>query len=434
MENVRNHWKWVVLMLLFVVWWAGCSDNGSSTTRSNEPNDFDSTPLWEMDQRKKDLMRLLPKETYEKITKKAKECDCREKNWRELGLPDKQNWEWYYTYENLIAGMATWEEFAGEGDENTRKLEIAAFLANIAQETGTHATGDAFGGPGCAIQEGYGAAWGSKAYNSYNGCVKQGTCAEAGYCGRGPHQLSWDYNYKAFGKAMGVGDVYLNDPDLLTQDPEIGIAGSIWFWGHAELGEGEDKAKPFKPSAHNVIVGKWKPTENDITCGRKAPSLGVITNIINGGIECVKRTYTTEELAKQCCMKGYICVWTDPQTGVCGAWECRCCKTIDCISSDCQKPTNQATNRVDFFTAIAEAMGVTIPEGFLDDCSKQLNFAQCLSYPDPTKRCGPNTWTEANKMCGPCCITDADCPDDYPTCWGGLDKTVSGGETCSCGN
>ncbi|MFH1481838.1 MAG: chitinase [Pseudomonadota bacterium] len=257
-----------------------------------------------------------------------------------MDLSDLPNGQWYYTYDNLIRGMAQLKEFANEGDENTKKLEIAAFLANIAQETGAKAPGDPYGGPGCFIQEGSGAFWGSDAYSQ--NCKLDDSCAPAGYCGRGPHQLSWDYNYKAFGETMDVGDDYLNDPDLLTKDPKIGIAGSIWFWGHTDWGSNLDI--PFKPSAHDVVVGKWEPTNsstpgvrpeyNDVACGRTEPNFGVIINIINGGIEC---------------------------------------------GPNARNP-DAAKNRVKYLEAIAEAMGVTIPDGFLDDCSSQKPFNPCFSY------------------------------------------------------
>ncbi|XP_075666717.1 chitinase 8-like [Castanea sativa] len=40
-----------------------------------------------------------------------------------------------------------------------------------------------------------------------------------------------------------------------------------------------------KPSSHDVIIGKWTPSLADTAVGRKS-GYGVITNIINGGIEC----------------------------------------------------------------------------------------------------------------------------------------------------
>jgi basic endochitinase B len=40
-----------------------------------------------------------------------------------------------------------------------------------------------------------------------------------------------------------------------------------------------------KPSCHDVILGNWTPTAADTAAGR-VPGYGVITNIINGGLEC----------------------------------------------------------------------------------------------------------------------------------------------------
>ncbi len=402
-------WKWMMLLLPSALWCAGCSsgDSPSYNESLNNPGGFShvllGSPLYE--KRKEELRALFPKDMFDTIfAGSLNNPGCMEKAEirKKLGLPENEtNGQWYYTYDNLIGGMAQWKEFAGEGNENTKKLEIAAFLANIAQETGTH-DGDEYGGPGCAIEEGYGAYWGFKTYNSWR-CGAEYDCAEAGYMGRGPHQLSWDYNYKAFGEAMGAGDKYLKDPDLLTTDPTIGIAGSIWFWGHEDLGSGNDPNKPFKPSAHSVVMAAgdpsaktaWKPSENDISCGRETANLGVITNIINGGIECCSNYWGADtkggeiseeqaseaarQQAAECCVDEPVCDWKWA-SAVCAAW--RCCAAIDCIHQDCRQPKQQALNRLEYFKKIAEAMGVAIPDGFIDhDCRSQLNFAGCLSYP-----------------------------------------------------
>ena len=411
MENGKrfNLLKCMTLLLTLVLWCVGCSGDDSSSTNASSDNQGEFThvllgsPLYE--ERREELKEFFTKDMFDTIFAGSHDnLSCREKEEirKKLDLPeDKANGQWYYTYDNLIGGMSQWKEFAGEGDANTRKLEIAAFLANIAQETGTH-DGDAFGGPGCAIEEGYGTYWGSAAYSSYR-CGTEYDCAEAGYMGRGPHQLSWDYNYRAFGEAMAAGDKYLKDPDLLTTSPTTGIAGSIWFWGHQDLGSGNDPNKPFKPSAHSVVVAAgeptakaaWKPSENDISCGRKTANLGVITNIINGGIECCRNYWgadtqggkiseeqaseTARQKAAECCVDEPVCDWKWAST-VCAAW--RCCAAIDCINEDCQQPKEQALNRVKYFEKIAEAMGVTIPDGFIDyDCRSQLSFPSCLSYP-----------------------------------------------------
>ena len=39
-----------------------------------------------------------------------------------------------------------------------------------------------------------------------------------------------------------------------------------------------------KPSSHNVIIGRWTPSSADRESGRHS-GYGVITNIINGGLE-----------------------------------------------------------------------------------------------------------------------------------------------------
>jgi LysM repeat protein len=51
----------------------------------------------------------------------------------------------------------------------------------------------------------------------------------ATYYGRGPFQLTHDYNYRSFGEADGVGDEYIDNPDLVA-DPEIGTRAALWFW------------------------------------------------------------------------------------------------------------------------------------------------------------------------------------------------------------
>jgi len=49
------------------------------------------------------------------------------------------------------------------------------------------------------------------------------------YLGRGPLQITHDYNYKEFGKFKGVGDKYLKNPELL-KEPELGVEAALWYW------------------------------------------------------------------------------------------------------------------------------------------------------------------------------------------------------------
>lgn len=85
------------------------------------------------------------------------------------------------------------------------------------------------------------------------------------------------YNYEAAGKALGVDLV--GNPDLVATDPVVSFRTAFWFWMTAQ---------PPKPSCHAVATGQWTPTAADRAAGRAPPGYGVITNIINGGVECGK--------------------------------------------------------------------------------------------------------------------------------------------------
>ncbi len=50
------------------------------------------------------------------------------------------------------------------------------------------------------------------------------------YYGRGPMQLSWDYNYKSFSQYYFKDDRLLNNPALVDKDAVICWASAIWFW------------------------------------------------------------------------------------------------------------------------------------------------------------------------------------------------------------
>jgi chitinase len=68
----------------------------------------------------------------------------------------------------------------------------------------------------------------------------------------------------------------LNNPDLVATDPTVSFKTALWFWMTAQAN---------KPSPHAVITGQWTPSAADVAAGR-SPGYGVITNIINGGLEC----------------------------------------------------------------------------------------------------------------------------------------------------
>ncbi|MBF6096394.1 hypothetical protein IU502_29360, partial [Nocardia cyriacigeorgica] len=89
-----------------------------------------------------------------------------------------------------------------------------------------------------------------------------------------PIQLSWNYNYGLCGDDLNLQ--LLQEPELVETDPVISFKTALWFWMTPQ--------SP-KPSCHAVITGSWTPNEVDSQAGR-VPGYGVITNIINGGLEC----------------------------------------------------------------------------------------------------------------------------------------------------
>ncbi|XP_026416822.1 endochitinase [Papaver somniferum] len=179
----------------------------------------------------------------------------------------------FYTYAAFIEAAKSFSSFAAVGDTNTRKKEIAAFLAQTSHET-TGGWATAPGGPYswgyCFIQE-------RSPTSIYCQSGTQWPCASGkSYYGRGPIQISWNYNYGQAAQVLQV-DI-LNNPDLVAQDPIISFKTALWFWMTPQS---------LKPSCHDVVIGQWQPTSTDVSAGR-LPGYGVITNIINGGIECNK--------------------------------------------------------------------------------------------------------------------------------------------------
>ncbi|CAN6181622.1 unnamed protein product [Urochloa humidicola] len=179
----------------------------------------------------------------------------------------------FYTYDAFIAAANSFPDFGTTGSLDIRKREIAAFLGQTSHET-TGGWATAPDGPyswGYCYKEENGAAAGPDL------CLNstQWPCAAGKkYYGRGPIQLSWNYNYGQAGEALGVD--LLKNPELVATNTTVSFETALWFWMTPQ---------PPKPSSHDVITGQWTPTSEDIHAHR-LPGYGVITNIINGGIEC----------------------------------------------------------------------------------------------------------------------------------------------------
>ncbi|KAL3635062.1 Chitinase 5 [Castilleja foliolosa] len=85
---------------------------------------------------------------------------------------------------------------------------------------------------------------------------KQYPCApNKGYYGRGPLQLSWNYNYGSAGRSIGFDG--LNNPDIVARDRVISFKTALWFWMN---------------NCHNLIT--------------RGSGFGATIRAINGNLEC----------------------------------------------------------------------------------------------------------------------------------------------------
>ncbi|BDD06368.1 chitinase [Aureibacter tunicatorum] len=191
---------------------------------------------------------------------------------------DDFNAEWNQS-KPIVTTEVDYANFLNQGTETQRSQELAAFLANISHET-TGGWPTAPGGQyawGLHFREEVGYEnGGAISYRDETNKYYPPAPGQS-YHGRGPIQLSWNYNYGQFSDFLyGDKNVLLDDPGKLTKDAIISFQSAIWFWMTPQFP---------KPSCHDVMVGNWEPSQEDLSAGRK-PGFGMTINIINGGIEC----------------------------------------------------------------------------------------------------------------------------------------------------
>jgi predicted chitinase len=151
----------------------------------------------------------------------------------------------FYTYAGLVAAATKYNIFAAVGTPDVQKQEVAAFLANVAHETTSLKY----------VRE--------QAQDVYcDSTNAQYKCAAGQeYYGRGPLQISWNYNYGACGAALGQN--LLANPDLVATDPTVSWEAALWFWM---------TAAPAGRTAHSIMA---------LSLG-----FGQTINVINGSVEC----------------------------------------------------------------------------------------------------------------------------------------------------
>jgi predicted chitinase len=155
----------------------------------------------------------------------------------------------FYTYAGLIDALGAYPGFANSGSETVQKREAAAFLANVFHETG---------GLVHIVEQN------TANYPHYCDTSQPYGCPAGHdqYYGRGPIQLSWNFNYKAAGDALGID--LLRNPSLVQTNSAIAWKTGLWYWN--------TQNGPGTMTPHAAIVN--------------GAGFGETIRSINGSIEC----------------------------------------------------------------------------------------------------------------------------------------------------
>ncbi|MFI2783725.1 glycoside hydrolase family 19 protein [Streptomyces sp. ALB3] len=155
----------------------------------------------------------------------------------------------FYTYNGLKAALSAYPGFANTGSDTVKKQEAAAFLANVSHETG---------GLVHIVEQN------TANYPHYCDTSQSYGCpaGQAAYYGRGPIQLSWNFNYKAAGDALGID--LLGNPWQVEQNAAVAWKTGLWYWN--------TQSGPGTMTPHNAMVN--------------GAGFGETIRSINGSLEC----------------------------------------------------------------------------------------------------------------------------------------------------
>ncbi|KAL6634704.1 hypothetical protein ACP70R_027375 [Stipagrostis hirtigluma subsp. patula] len=147
----------------------------------------------------------------------------------------------FYTRDAFLTAAGYYPAFGRTGTVDDSKREIAAFFGHANHETIKFCYINEINGP------------------SKNYCDPTNTewpCQEGkGYYGRGPLQISWNYNYGPAGQSIGFDGV--GDPDAVARSAVVAFRAALWYWMGA---------------VHDAIVSDQ--------------GFGATIRAINGALEC----------------------------------------------------------------------------------------------------------------------------------------------------
>ena len=157
----------------------------------------------------------------------------------------------FYTYAGLVSALSEYPAFATTGSATVQKQEAAAFLANVDHETG-------------------GLVYINEIDESGDYCASESYGCPAGtyaYYGRGPIQLSWNFNYEAAGQA--IGQDLLDNPNLVSTNAAISWETGLWYWF---TGTGNGSVTSHQAMVNGNGFGATIRAINDIECNGGYPA------------------------------------------------------------------------------------------------------------------------------------------------------------------
>ncbi|CAI0471870.1 unnamed protein product [Linum tenue] len=124
----------------------------------------------------------------------------------------------FYTRAAFLTATRSYPRFGQLKPDPAAKREIAAFFAHVTHETGYACMHAAL----CYTEE-------IKKSRYCDPKAKQWPCAPGRqYYGRGPLQLTWNYNYGPCGRANRFDG--LKNPDIVARNRVVAWKAALWFW------------------------------------------------------------------------------------------------------------------------------------------------------------------------------------------------------------
>ncbi len=181
-------------------------------------------------------------------------------------------WTQSYSEEKII----DFSHFCNKPDASMidRTRELAAFLANISHESGESDAAETYI-YGLFYREETSYEWGytEPGYVSTENTDYPAVSGQS-YHGRGPIQISWNYNYGQLSLLfLNDKNTLLSNPDKLMEEGKLAFMSAIWYWMYPQDN---------KPSCHDVIYPDYEPANY---YEKDEWGFGHTVIIINGGIE-----------------------------------------------------------------------------------------------------------------------------------------------------